>query len=175
MAKYSLSFTTQGNDLNTYYLAASVLGMVATKNSSSSVYINSSYGFNNATYAKNFQTLIDGVFDAKYWKTAVKCFPAAKMFAMANVSNNATKTATAVTYATSTGGMTGSNSLSGLNSWLNGLTGYNQWSNVVNQSVPYVNYKISCLSETDYKDLVNAVIKAGGLTTYEQTNSQVQS
>ena len=72
MAKYALSFTTQGNDLNTYYLAASVLGMVATKNSSSSVYINSSYGFNNATYAKNFQTLIDGVFDAKYWKTAVR-------------------------------------------------------------------------------------------------------
>lgn len=174
MSKYALSFTTQGNDLNTYYLAASVLGMVATKYSSSSVNINTNNGFNSASYAKTFQTYIDGVFDAKYWKTSVKCFPAAKMFAMANVSNNATKTATAVTYATSTGGTTGSNSLSGLNSWLNGLTGYNQWSNVVNLSVPYINYKISCMSETDYKDLVNAVIKAGNLTGYSQTNSPVQ-
>ena len=174
MSKYALSFTTQGNDLNTYYLAASVLGMVATKYSSSSVNINTNNGFNNASYAKNFQTLIDGVFDAKYWKTSVKCFPAAKMFAMANVSNNATKTATTVTYATSTGGTTGANSLSGLNSWLNGLTGYNQWSNVVNLSVPYINYKISCMSETDYKDFVNAVIKAGNLTGYSQTNSPVQ-
>lgn len=130
MAKYALSFITQGNDLNTYYLAASVLGMVATKSSTSSVYINSSYGFNNISYAKSFQTLIDGVFDAKYWKTAVRCFPAAKMFAMGSVSNNATKTATAVAYATSSSGTTGANTLSGLNSWLNGLTGYNQWSNV---------------------------------------------
>lgn len=174
MSKYALSFTTQGNDLNTYYLAASVLGMVATKYSSSSVNINTNNGFNSASYAKTFQTFIDGVFDAKYWKTSVKCFPAAKMFAMINVSNNATKTATVVSYSSTTTGTTANNSLSGLNSWLNGLTGYNQWSLAINQSVPYINYKISCMSETDYKDLVNAVIKAGNLTGYSQTNSPVQ-
>lgn len=175
MAKYALSFTTQGNDLNTYYLAASVLGMVATKNSTTSIYVNSANGFNNATYAKTFQTYIDGVIDSKYWQTSVKCYPAAKTFSPAILNNNAIKTATAVANATTSSGTTGSNSLSGLNSWLTGVSGSNVWTTVVNQSVPYINYKISCMSEADFKSFVNAVIKAGGLTAYEQTNSPVQS
>ena len=175
MAKYALSFTTQGNDLNTYYLAASVLGMVAAKNSSTTIFVNSSNGFNNATYAKTFQTYIDAVIDSKYWQTNVKCYPVAKTFSAATLNNNAIKTATSVANATSTSGSTGSNSLSGINSWLTGVSGSNVWTAVVNQSVPYINYKISCMSETLYKEFVNAVIKAGGLSAYEQTNSPVQA
>lgn len=41
--------------------------------------------------------------------------------------------------------------------------------------LPYINYKISCMGETDYKAFVAAVIKAGGLSDYEQTNTPVQA
>lgn len=174
MSKYALSFTTQGNDLNTYYLAASVLGMVASKNGSSTIFLSSSYGFVNSTYASQFQGFIDTVIESKYWTTNVKCYPAAKLYSATSISNNATKTAQSVANA-STSGTTSSTSLTGLGSWLLGSAGNNMWSYVVNQAVPYINYKISCMSETDYKSFVTAIINAGGLTDYEQTNAPVQA
>ena len=174
MSKYALSFTTQGNDLNTYYLAASVLGMVAAKYSTSTTYVNSSYGFVSATYASQFQGFIDSVIESKYWTTNVKCYTAAKLYSSASISNNVTKTAQSVANVT-TGGTTSSTSLSGLASWFIGSASNSSWSSVVNQSVPYINYKISCMSETDYKAFLTAIINAGGLADYEQTNSPVQA
>lgn len=175
MSKYALSFTTQGNDLNTYYLAASVLGMVATKYSSSTISINSTYGFTATSTGKTFQTYIDGVFTDKYWQTNVKCYPVAKTYAPTSLSNNATKTSTSVSYSSSTSGSVSSLSISYLNNWLMGSAGNSGWTGVVSQSVPYINYKISCMSETDYKAFVDAIIQAGSLTDFEQTNTPIQA
>lgn len=174
MAKYALSFTTQGNDLNTYYLAASVLGMVAAKNGGSYINIGTT-GFISATNAKQFQTLIDSVIESKYWQTKVNCYPAARMYSPSTLSDNATKTATSVGYVTS--GSSSKNAISNFDAWLT-LTSNASSSTItaaVRQSVPYINYKISCMSETDYQALVAAVIEAGGLSSYEQTNTPVQA
>lgn len=172
MAKYALSFTTQGNDLNTYYLAASVLGMVAAKNSDSYFNIGTT-GFASATNAKSFQTLIDAVIESKYWTTSVKCYPAAKMSSPSPFSDNATKTATSVGNTGS--GSSSRNRISYIGEWLTNNTYSDAITAAVKQSVPYINYKISCMSETDYKAFVAAVIKAGGLSDYEQTNTPVQA
>ncbi|MGN0029723.1 MAG: hypothetical protein ACI35Q_08375 [Marinilabiliaceae bacterium] len=172
MAKYALSFTTQGNDLNTYYLAASVLGMVAAKNSGTYIYIDT-YGFNSATNANSFQTLIDGVINSKYWQTKVQCYPAQKTYSPSTLNELATKTATSVGYVTS--GSYSKYNISCLSEWLTSSSALSYTTAAIRQSLPYINYKISCMSETDYKAFVAAVIKAGGLSDYEQTNTPVQA
>lgn len=148
--------------------------MVVAKNSSSYVYTNSSTGFISATYAKGFQTLIDAAIESKYWQTKVNCYPAGNTYSPSTLSDYATKTATSVGYVSSNS--YSQNNLSGLGSWLSSVSGsLGSWTAIVRQSLPYINYKISCMSETDYKAFVAAVIEAGGLSDYEQTNTPVQA
>ena len=171
MGKIAMSFTTSGAVNDTFHLAASVLLMVAEALGATTVSADASKGLMSSA-ATTMKSRIDSIFTKNSWST-LKAVKKSPNKLAAYFTGNATKTSS-----TLTGSSTSGSGISGtaLKALLEGTaTAYQlQWAACMGAIIPYVNYKLSLMTESDYKMLCNAVISSGGFSAYSQTNSAIQ-
>lgn len=174
MAKYALSFTTQCDTPGTYYLAASVIGLLAKKHGSSTIQFGG--GAINTESAETLQHYIDDIIDSPGTWDDFQCYPAAAASKPASISGKATTTKSEIDHYSFDSGPT--LYLGALAGWLAGTLSANvasYCSRVVEEATPYINHRISTMGQADYEALMAAVIEAGGFSAYKQTNTPVQA
>jgi len=166
-----MSFSTSGAVIDSFYLAASVMLMMAESLGSSSISADSSKGL-MSTAATTLKSKIDTLFTNNSW-SSIKAVKHSSNKLATYFSSYATKTSTTLTGSSTSGsGITGT-ALKGL---LDGTGSSYQayWAACMSAIIPYINYKFSLMSDTNYNTLCNAVITNGGYSSYTQTNTSIQ-
>lgn len=166
-----MSFSTSGAVIDSFYLAASVMLMVAESLGASTISADSSKGLMSSA-ATTLKSKIDTIFSNNSW-SSIKAVKHSTNKLASYFPTYATRTSTSITGTSTSGsGITG-NSLKGL---LDGSgTSYQAyWAACMSAIIPYINYKFSLMSDTNYNTLCNAVISNGGYSSYTQTNTSIQ-
>lgn len=172
MSKIAMSFSTSGTVVDSFYLAASVMLMMA-EGLSGNTDINSSQGLSTAA-ASTIKSKIDAMFTSNNW-SSIKAVKHSTNRLGSYFSSYVTKTSLTLTASSSATSFTGV-TFSSLKTLLTGAgTGsQNYWIACMSQIIPYINGKISLMSDTEYSSLCNAVINAGGFSAYTKTNEPIQ-
>lgn len=180
MSKIALSFSTTGTFTDSFYLAASVMLKMADK--IGLVYVNSSSNSSGTSYsgltpegASAVKSAIDTIFADKDW-SSVEAVKHSTNYLGDYFQANATGISATLTGKSGSGytKISGSALIAPIKG--QGVTGdMTAWSTCMGKIIPYINHKIAAMSESDYKAFVAAVIEAGGLSDYEQTNTPVQA